>query len=101
MEESQVKTSKNNDGEDSGQKKQSICKHFLRNGSCLYGEKCQFLHTLISRNEGNNLNKKRKSSVHSRRSKARNRSKAGDFRRWLLETFGKEVLSSGTGVLDV
>lgn len=30
-----------------------------------------------------------------------NRSKAGAFRRWLADTFGRDVLGSGTGLLDI
>ena len=36
-----------------------------------------------------------------RRHHARNRNKAGDFRRWLVDTFGFDTLSSGEGILDV
>jgi hypothetical protein len=36
-----------------------------------------------------------------KRNKVRNRSRAGVFRRFLLDTFGEKLLASGTGVLDV
>jgi len=46
-------------------------------------------------------NERRLNRGAGRRNKIINRNRAGSFRRWLMDTFGREVLGSGTGVLDI
>lgn len=78
------------------------CRHWARRGSCLYGDECRFRHDVApgsAADEGPQAD--RGGPRYSRRTHLRNRNKAGDFRRWLLETFGAERLASGAGVLDV
>jgi len=81
-----------------------ICRHWARRGACLFAEKCKFRHesaesaAAADDKEGDAIPQKGR---FARRHRARNRNKAGDFRRWLVQTFTYEVLCSGGGVCDV
>jgi hypothetical protein len=88
------------------------CRHWARRGSCLYGDECRFRHdvapgsaaddaTDATADDPQAASRDRGGPRYSRRTHLRNRNKAGDFRRWLVETFGAERLASGAGVLDV
>jgi hypothetical protein len=114
------------------QQQQPICRHWERMGSCLYEERCRFRHDGeggggaaaaaaaggggagagggAAAGGGTKPNKKT-------RHHARNRGKAGAFRRWLINTFGINTLRGdnnnnggdgngergrdGEGVLDI
>ena len=76
-----------------------ICKHWLRKRSCIYKSECLFLHPPVETLP---------SFVHTiprhgnrQRKRVYNDGRVGALRRWMLNTFGKEYLSSGTGVIDV
>ena len=70
----------------------AVCRHWWRKGSCLYGDSCKFGHpphvTLAPWPR------------RSYRQQTYNAGRVGIFRRWLVDTFGLELLRSG-GVLDV
>eukprot|EP01088_Endostelium_zonatum_P013261 TRINITY_DN2770_c0_g1_i1.p1 TRINITY_DN2770_c0_g1~~TRINITY_DN2770_c0_g1_i1.p1 ORF type:complete len:421 (-),score=126.31 TRINITY_DN2770_c0_g1_i1:133-1263(-) len=97
------------------------CRHWKRLGTCVYGSECKFGHTsdpLIATNSQpeSNLeklelrrmafntivpdNQKQNRGV-GKRNRIRNDSKAGCFRRWLLDKIGAEYLNSNGGILDV
>lgn len=80
------------------------CKHFQR-GHCLYGDKCIFLHdaSFVSTSQGQQSQKQRPngSGKKTYRNKTKNRFRAAALRRWLIDTFGREKLQQGTGVLDI
>lgn len=72
--------------------KPAVCRHWWRKGSCLYGDSCKFGHppheTLPPWPR------------RSYRQQTYNAGRVGIFRRWIVETFGLELLRGG-GVLDV
>jgi hypothetical protein len=113
-----------------------VCRHWNRQGFCLYGDKCKFQHPEhIARSEtvlrpdqsisaikdlrsafemsqklteasgGKQISRKvgngEEDSSHRPRNKVRKCGRAGIFRRWLLDNFGKQLLCKGTGVLEV
>lgn len=74
-----------------------LCRHWSRSGSCLYGDECRFRHDDAGggggaggggRGGGTSADKARNRTRHH----VRNRSKAGAFRRWLVDTFGVDTL---------
>ena len=73
-----------------------VCRHWLR-GFCLYGERCRAQHPpeLLGRDQ------KARSLRGNGRLRVRNASKTLVLRRWLLETFGRDFLRSGAGIVDV
>uniref|UniRef100_A0A7S1YJT2 C3H1-type domain-containing protein n=1 Tax=Sexangularia sp. CB-2014 TaxID=1486929 RepID=A0A7S1YJT2_9EUKA len=83
----------------------SFCKHFVR-GNCRYGDSCSYRHPTDEaeiekiRSE-NPLLTATGWAAAKRRGAVRNGSKSAEFRRFLLQTFGVELLQSGRGVLDV
>jgi hypothetical protein len=87
------------------------CRHFARRGECVFGEKCAYAHPeevgrfarLAFEEKMRKAESKGKiqNRGKGKRNKVRNRSRAGVFRRFLLDTFGETLLLSGTGVLDV
>jgi hypothetical protein len=70
----------------------AVCRHWWRKGSCLYGDSCKFGHppreTLPPWPR------------RAYRQQTYNAGRVGIFRRWIVDTFGLELLQSG-GVLDV
>lgn len=87
----------------------ALCRHWARRGRCDYGDGCRFRHERVPGDDAD-ADDPRSSAMDGRREgaarfgrrhHARNRNKAGDFRRWLVATFGFETLASGAGVLDV
>eukprot|EP00475_Leptophrys_vorax_P019968 TRINITY_DN27350_c0_g1_i1.p1 TRINITY_DN27350_c0_g1~~TRINITY_DN27350_c0_g1_i1.p1 ORF type:complete len:385 (-),score=58.89 TRINITY_DN27350_c0_g1_i1:102-1220(-) len=131
-----------------------VCRHWNRQGFCLYGNQCRFAHPVcngsgdlqqheqqtilrpdqsirssaddlnhtlalskqlsaasggkqITRKVGSNHNHDHDSHCDSKPSSTRTRNKvrkcgrAGIFRRWLLDNFGKELLCQGSGVLEI
>ena len=101
-----------------------LCRHWARKGRCDYGDRCRFRHERVPSDdppstsggveEGDATadgevgyrqqqpqNQREGATRFGRRHHARNRNKAGDFRRWLVDTFGFDTLSSGEGILDV
>jgi len=79
-----------------------ICRHWARRGTCLYGDSCGFLHEREGSNGGGGAVGGRAGQEDGTsgrvRHHARNRSKAGDFRRWLVDTFGIDTLRQAGGV---
>ena len=81
------------------QRDASICRHWARTGTCLYGDACKFRHP-----EDNaitcNTNIK---NLHRSRTRANrtNDNRMGAFRRFLLDTFGEQRLKYGSGVVEV
>ena len=101
-----------------------LCRHWARKGRCDYGDRCRFRHERVpsddppstsggveegdaTADDGTGYrpqqpqNQREGATRFGRRHHARNRNKAGDFRRWLVDTFGFDTLSSGEGILDV
>ena len=81
------------------------CKHWRRTkGQCFYGNKCRFRHVTISVPKQHNVPKPLifdPTTGKRKRNRPRNKGRAGIFRKWLISTFGMELLSKGTGILDV
>ncbi|KAL3139949.1 hypothetical protein ABBQ38_004237 [Trebouxia sp. C0009 RCD-2024] len=90
-----------------------VCKHWSRRGYCLYKDKCFYQHPLDALppkadpvNTGNHnttTNQAQRISNRGvgRRNLVRNAFRAGVFRRFLIDTFGRELLHHGSGVLDI
>lgn len=90
-----------------------VCKHWSRRGYCLYKEKCFYRHPpdalpqkAISTDASNHnatTNQAQRISNRGlgRRNLVRNAFRAGVFRRFLMDTFGREQLKKGSGVLDI
>ncbi|KAL4437804.1 hypothetical protein ABPG77_005716 [Micractinium sp. CCAP 211/92] len=94
-----------------------ICKHWRTRGFCLFGERCAFRHPpeclkslvqehaqLAARQAAlNTSNSGRRGGARpgQRRKEPKNKFRASAFRRFLIDTFGRELLQQGTGVLDV
>jgi len=94
-----------------------LCRHIERRGFCLYQDKCLFRHVptpaeeaalALRRNPPGNVGGLRDSEevgaagprVRRKRRNNRNKKRASVFRRFLLDVFGQERLSSGP-ILDV
>jgi len=82
---------------------QSVCRHFLRKGGCLYGDACKFSHGLPAEDASPAAagDAEARRAWGGRRRVVRKSGKAGALRRFLLETFGEDTLRSGEGVLDI
>lgn len=94
-----------------------VCKHWGLRGYCLLGDACFYTHPpSLARPLGHvpappcnfaaiqrccNDDTRKENRGPGRRNKIRNRWKASVFRRFLLQTFGRELLRAGQGVLDV
>jgi len=78
-----------------------VCPHWLKKGSCGYGELCFYLHPVEGLEELRKQLPDRKRIGSWKRSKLRNSSKVGSFRRWLLDHFSLDELAAGTGILDI
>ncbi|GAX83839.1 hypothetical protein CEUSTIGMA_g11263.t1 [Chlamydomonas eustigma] len=95
-----------------------LCKHFMRRGFCLAGNACFFRHPdecAMSKPENSIMSAAlagvtlKKSNAEAmkynrgvgKRNKVRNDWRASMFRMWLIDTYGPELLVSGSGVLDV
>ncbi|KAL3154156.1 hypothetical protein ABBQ32_013679 [Trebouxia sp. C0010 RCD-2024] len=90
-----------------------VCKHWSRRGYCLYKDKCFYQHPLDALppkadpvNTGNHnttTNQAQRISNRGvgRRNLVRNAFRAGVFRRFLIDTFSRELLDHGSGVLDI
>jgi hypothetical protein len=85
--------------------KAPICKHYARRGVCVFGTDCFYDHPAqLPIGEG----KEQAGEVSPAGRKkgrlgntARNTGRAGAFRRWLIDTYGREMMGAGSGVLDV
>ena len=83
-----------------------VCPHWLKRGSCAFGVLCFYQHPegLAAEQawqENERTKQQPKRSGTWKRRVTRKSGKAPVFRRWLIDTFGLELLSSGSGVLDV
>ena len=77
----------------------SICRHWARTGTCLYGDACKFRHpedNVITCNT--NITNLHRSRTRANRT---NDNRMGAFRRFLLDTYGEQKLKSGSGVVEV
>lgn len=74
------------------------CKHWVKTGSCLYQSSCQFQH--VREMKLSSVSGKKRYGAGQRK-RVYNEGRAGAIRRWLLQVFGEEYLSSGSGVLEV
>ena len=87
------------------QKKQrddSICRHWAKTGTCLYGDACKFRHPIEDNNNASTCNTNTKNLHRSRtRANRTNDNRMGAFRRFLLDTYGEQRLKSGSGVVEV
>jgi hypothetical protein len=94
------------------------CKHWGRLGKCMFESSCFFEHPMElgqrirDERAARLVEEQRHKTTHTKsmkkqnrgvgkRNKVRNDSRAGVFRRWLLDSFGRELLASGSGVLDI
>eukprot|EP00899_Mesostigma_viride_P027790 jgi/Mesvir1/8196/Mv12491-RA.1 len=75
-----------------------VCKHWVRKGSCLYGDNCFYRHPPLHTVQ---VVKQDRRSWGGARRRLLNESAPRIFRHWLIDTFGRALLSSGTGILDV
>jgi hypothetical protein len=86
-----------------------VCRHWVRNGraSCLYGESCKFLHpamehlTAIEHTSDITRQGSQNREARVRSGSSNNTNRAGAFRRFLLDAFGRERLDKGTGIVEV
>ena len=83
------------------------CKHWKRTkGNCMFGDKCKFQHiqfsydSIIEKEKSNEIIRDPDSGKRKRK-RPRNKGRAGEFRRWLIDTFGVDLLRSGSGILDI
>jgi hypothetical protein len=78
-----------------------VCPHWLKKGSCAFGAVCFYDHpeNLVAQIKVNPNEPKRVGTW--KRRVTRKSGKASIFRRWLIDTFGLALLSSGSGILDV
>jgi hypothetical protein len=84
-----------------GQLSTPVCPHWLKKGVCSFGALCFYEHP-----EGLVAEVKAKAEQPRRigtwkRRVTRKSGKSSIFRRWLIDEFGLELLSSGSGILDV
>lgn len=78
------------------------CKHWRRTlGHCMFGSQCKFKHNSFEVIRPIVPPVPRNSKGKRVRKHPRNRGRAGEFRRWLIEEFGLDYLKSGSGLLDV
>eukprot|EP00929_Paragymnodinium_shiwhaense_P115186 TRINITY_DN83888_c0_g1_i1.p1 TRINITY_DN83888_c0_g1~~TRINITY_DN83888_c0_g1_i1.p1 ORF type:complete len:386 (+),score=45.84 TRINITY_DN83888_c0_g1_i1:241-1398(+) len=73
------------------------CTYWLRKGECWRGERCGCPHDPRLRAAA----PVEAGPLRAPISRVRNRWRASIFRRWLLDTFGIEMLKAGSGVVDV
>ncbi|KAL6051846.1 Zinc finger, CCCH-type [Balamuthia mandrillaris] len=103
------------DASSSAMKLRAVCRHWLRlGGHCSFGSECKFRHpgpeelsrlrqetTTTSTTTTKTVQTTGGALPKKRRKKVRNKNKANCFRRWLIDTFGRERLLQGVGVLEV
>jgi hypothetical protein len=100
------------------------CKHYMRNGFCLFRQTCFFEHPpeiaatdglqAFSEEESRRQGVERaqlraadgqaagaRATMGRRRNKVRNQHRAATIRRWLVQTYGLDALAAGSGVLEV
>lgn len=83
-----------------------LCRHYSKKGICMYQESCSFRHpkeypkTLSMCSNLGGIDNRQRRGTRQRR-KVFNDGKVGSLRRWLINVFGVDYLSSGSGVLDV
>jgi len=72
----------------------------------MFGDKCKFQHLQFSYDA--NIEKEKSNEIirdpdsgKRKRKRPRNKGRAGEFRRWLIDTFGVDLLRSGSGILDI
>ncbi|GAB4816065.1 hypothetical protein N2152v2_003111 [Parachlorella kessleri] len=96
-----------------------VCKHWRSRGFCLFGGKCVFQHppelaaavaqqaalraaqAAPGSNAALRAGARPEGGYKRHRLRVRNRFRAGAFRRFLIDTYGRERLRAGAGVLDV
>lgn len=78
-------------------KSDELCRHWSRTGACLLGDRCRFQHPA----NAVPIAAPRRRAWGGSRAVVRNRSKATVLRRSVIDAFGREALSRGSGVLDV
>jgi hypothetical protein len=82
-----------------------VCPHWQKRGTCSFGALCFYDHPeALAKNQAGrataDASVPRRVGTWKRRV-TRKSGKASIFRRWLIDHFGLELLSSGSGVLDV
>ena len=83
-----------------------LCKAWRRKGVCKIGPSCEFRHTFLSAEEEEEVEATRAEVAAKAKAKAMHnlaRKSESDklFCDWLVDTFGQDMLQSGTGVIDV
>lgn len=81
-----------------------ICKHWKKKGFCAFGDACFFSHENTSLPSSSSVIDplQTKDTLKAKKRKpVANDSRAFAFRAFLIDTFGLELMKSGSGVLDV
>jgi hypothetical protein len=76
-----------------------VCKHWKRKGFCAFEAKCYFRHP--PKQKGADKKARAEKRGWGGRLVLRNENRCAMLRRFLIETYGREYLASGSGVLDV
>ena len=76
-----------------------VCKHWKRKGFCAFEAKCYFRHP--PKQKGADKKARAEKRGWGGRLVLRNENRCAMLRRFLVETYGREYLASGSGVLDV
>ncbi|EDQ84877.1 uncharacterized protein MONBRDRAFT_12466 [Monosiga brevicollis MX1] len=87
------------------------CKHFSRTGTCRYGDACFFQHIAAASDQvgqapsdgtdGSPVKPASEQAGKRQRRRVRKDLRASAVRRFLLDTFGRQTLMQGSGILDV
>lgn len=86
-----------------------VCRHWVRSGrsSCLYGDSCKYLHPpvqhspAIEHSTDISCRSSRDNQARVRSGSSNNTNRAGAFRRFLLDVFGRDRLDKGSGIIEV
>lgn len=88
-----------------------VCPHWEERGLCLFGSRCVYRHpperqaplppASPALSDAALASVPKRNRGYGRRNLVRSTFRAGTFRRFLVDTYGREALQQGSGVLDV